>query len=184
MTCIIVIKFSADVEIINLLIFWIWAFFFFLCFLMHGHWRPDTISTVLCVSTCSHSNMRCLCLRPQPLLPPVLSVSRSLWWLWCWRPWRRTENSNPFPHVPLKVVPSRMTNANTAAPNQFHQTPFPPHHFCPYLFLSLGSVSSINTGPICQRFSRLHLRQRLVSSARRDWDTMSCVKHAKLPFYL
>lgn len=70
-------------------------------------------------------------------IPLVLSVWRTLWWLWCWRPWRQTESSNPLPHVPVKVVPSRMTNTNIAAPNQFHQTPFPPissvpTFFCPW----------------------------------------------------
>lgn len=35
---------------------------------------------------------------------------------------------------------------------------------------------------ICQWLSRLRLRQRLVSSAHRDWGSTSRVKHAKLPF--
>lgn len=74
---------------------------------------------------------------PNTPSPHIFLMSRSLWWLWRWRPWRQTESSNPFPHEPLKVVPSRMTNANIAAPNQFHQTPFSPitsvpTFYCPW----------------------------------------------------
>lgn len=121
---------------------------------------------------------------PQPLLPPVLSVSRSLWWLWCWRPWRQTENSNPFPHAPLKVVPSRMTNVNIAAPNQFHQTPFLPYHFCPYFFFcpwaqcppsTLGPYVSSSADCI---WGSVSFPQRAVI------ETPWAVWSTQLPFYL